>query len=382
MRNYVYILLMCAIFAPCRNTLFAQSDNFSYQMILESKLEYNNINKTSRINPENSMKISDFSSISQFYPVFSFKNTVNNTSTLLQAEGNIKNFNFERDSTLFTMQELYGQVSFNYKHYITIGKKRLDWGSGMIWNPTNFFVQKDPMRTQNRLEGIFMLNYTSILSDGEINLYVFPDKDISDFKMAVKYNYSGNRIDASLSFLEYKKYQQFGMDISYGGNFFTAYTEGVLKNFTKSYGINNHGQIKIITPEEKSGKFYPEWVLGTSVILNPQLTLNAEYRYRGDQLNKSEINIYSVYLPYNRLLYDPISIGRHSFFGSIVYADLYGRWSVNLRNFYDPTSNQLIVSPLGILTIHNFQAELSAMIYNKTFSLFNFQTQLLVSYSF
>ncbi len=368
------------LFVLLGNVLFAQSDNFSYQMILESKLEYNNINQNSKLNADNRMNINNFNSISQLYPVFSFKNEVKNTSTLLQVEGNIKNFNFERDSTLFAMQELYGQISFNYKHYITIGKKRLDWGSGVIWNPTNFFVQKDPMRIQNRLEGIFMFNYTSILRNGEINLYVFPDNDINDFKVAVKYNYSGSRMDASLSFLEYKKYQQFGMDVSYGGDFFTAYTEGVAKNFTKSYGIDNHGQL--VTPEERNRQFYPEWVLGTSVIVNPKLTVNVEYRHRGDQLSHLEIDIYHTYLPSNRLLYDPISIGKHTFFGSLAYADLYGRWSVNLRNFYDPVSDQLVVSPLGIITKHNFQAEFSVMIYNKSFSIFNFQTQLLVSYSF
>lgn len=380
MRNYFYITQTCILFVLLGNVLFAQSDNFSYQMILESKLEYNNINQNSKLNADNRMNINNLNSISQLYPVFSFKNEVKNTSTLLQVEGNIKNFNFERDSTLFAMQELYGQISFNYKHYITIGKKRLDWGSGVIWNPTNFFVQKDPMRTQNRLEGIFMFNYTSILRNGEINLYVFPDNDINDFKVAVKYNYSGSRMDASLSFLEYKKYQQFGMDVSYGGDFFTAYTEGVVKNFTKSYGIDNYGQL--VTPEERNQQFYPEWVLGTSVIVNPKLTLNVEYRHRGDQLSHSEIDIYHTYLPSNRLLYDPISIGKHTFFGSLAYADLYGRWSVNLRNFYDPVSDQLIVSPLGIITKHNFQAEFSVMIYNKSFSIFNFQTQLLVSYSF
>lgn len=381
MERIAHIVTICIVSTTWVNMLHAQSNEFTYQMILETKLEYNDVSKNSTVNPNNDMGINQFNSASQFYPILGFKNAVNNTVSVLQVEGNITNYNFEQDSTHFSMQELYGQISFGYKHYLTFGKKRLDWGSGMIWNPTNFFVQKDPLRTQNRLEGIFMFNYTYILKNGEFNLYIFPDKTSKDFKMAVKYNYAGNnRFDASISFLEYNEYQQFGMDLSYGGDYFTAYTEGVIKNFTQSYGIESNGQL--VTPEEKNGRFFPEWVVGTSVLLSPKLTFSAEYRYRCDQLNRTEMDVYKSNLLGNEVLYDPISIGRQTLYGNLAYNDIYGRWSANLRSFYDPISKQLIVSPLGILTIHNFQAELSTIIYNKSFSYLDFQTQLLVSYSF
>ena len=338
--------------------LRAQSDQFFYQMIFETKIGYNDIDKKSALNPNNFIGINSFHSLSQFYPVVGFKNSLNTTQTAFQAEAIVQNYNFERDSTLFGMQELYGQISFEDKHHLTVGKKRLDWGTGLIWNPTNFFIQKDPLRTQNRLEGIFMLNYTYIAKKGEWNMYLFPDKRISDFKMAAKYNYSGDKVDASISFLEYGRRQQFGMDLSYGGSVFTAYGEGVIKNFTQSYGIDTKGHL--ITPDVRNGKFYAEWVIGASVLLNAQLTLNAEYRYRGDQLSRDGIKIYKAYLPANTVLYDAVSIGKHSLFGNLTYSDLYSRWSIQCRNFYDPVSGQWIISPLGIVRDQNKKRDYSA----------------------
>jgi hypothetical protein len=349
-------------------------------MILETKGEYNQLNKGSKVNPSNFMGINDFNSLSQLYPVFSFKDTSKDIGTMLQIEGNIKNYNLETDSTDFSFQELYGQIALKDKHYFIVGKKRLDWGTGLVWNPTNFFIQKDPLRAQNRLEGIFMLNYNYLLSNGAINFYIFPDKKKDDFKLAVKYDYSGNKIDASLSFLEYKKYQQYGFDFSYGGNYFTAYVEGVMRNFTKSYRINQDSSL--IGPEQQKKSFHPELVTGTSVLLSSNITFNLEYRYRGDYLNKSEVNIFKGNLPNNMLVYDPIGISKHTVFSSIEYKDTYGRWSANLRSFYDPVSNQLIVSPLGVWVKNNFQAELSVVVYNNTLSICNFQSNLLLSYFF
>lgn len=380
MRWYRFIALFWALMLVDPSWISSQTSSHSYQMIFETQGVYNHLNGNSKINPNNVMGINDFNSFSQLYPILSFKDTLNNINTLLQIEGNFKNYNFERDSTIFSFQELYGQISLSDKHYFIIGKKRLDWGTGLVWNPTNFFTQKDPLRTQNRLEGIFMMNYNYLLPNGALNVYLFPDKSRDKFKFAIKYDYSGNKIDASLSFLTYSEHQQYGIDFSYGGDYFTAYTEGVLRNFTKTYGVNVSGLL--VEPERQKGWGYSEVVIGTSVLLTSNSTFNLEYRYRGDYLNKKEINYYKSHLPNNSIIYDPISMGQHTIFGSIEYKDSYGRWSVNLRSFYDPVSNQLVISPLGVLSMNNFQFELSTLIYNNSLSICNFQTNLLLSYAF
>lgn len=359
------------------NVISQEDSKLLYQVILETKLEYNNLDKNSDVNPNNIMNINDFSSISQFYPIIEFKNTYGKVDTKLQAEAVIKNYDLIKDSTDLSFQELYTQFTLNGKHFFIIGKKRLDWGTGIIWNPTNFFIQKDPLRTQNRLEGLFMLNYSTLINSSSLNFYFFPQEKKEDFKFAVKYDFSLNKIDASLSFVEYGKHQQFGYDISYGGSSFTLYSEGVIKNFTKSYRVFDDGSL--IYPEIEKKSFKPEIIVGSTILFNSNISFTGEYRFRGDYLNKKEIDLYKRYLPSNMEVYDPISVGKHTIFVNAEYKDTYNRWSANLRSFYDPISDQLVLSPLGTFSQNNFQIEVSTMFYNNSISTHNFQSSILLS---
>ncbi|MDH6309418.1 hypothetical protein M2451_002696 [Dysgonomonas sp. PFB1-18] len=357
--------------------LHTQESIFNYQIILETKGEYNAIDSNSEVNSDNWMNLEEFSSLSQLYPILGFKNTWGKLDTKLQVEANIKNYNFDKDSTDFSFQELYTQFELEGKHFFIFGKKRLDWGTGMIWNPTNFFIQKDPIRTQSRLEGLFMLNYSYLFGRNTLSFYLFPEKEGKNFKAALRYEYSKERVDASLSFVEYGKYQQFGYDISYGGNLFTAYCEGVLRNYTKSFALSDIGTL--ITPQNRSKRFRSEFVLGTSIIFNSNLSFSGEYHFREDYLSKSDVKLYKKHLPSNIELFDPLSVGKHTLFGNVEYKETYSRWSINLRSFYDITSNQLAISPVGILSLNNFQFELTSMFYNNSLSIHNIQTSLLVS---
>lgn len=358
-------------------SLWSQDQSLSYQVILETKGEYNNLDRKSKINPDNWMNIGDFAALSQLYPILQFNSRSGDLATRLGVEANLRSYNFEKDSTRLLIQELYSQFTFKDKHYFVFGKKRLDWGSGMIWNPTNFFIQKDPLRTQNRLEGIFMLNYSYLFSESAISIYLFPDKKKENFKAAIKYDYSKDRIDAAVSFVEYGKYQQVGLDLSYGGNLFTFYGEGVLRNFSKSYKIDNNGILQI--PDNRKKTFSSEFVVGGSVVFNMHLSFRGEYRFREDYLDKSQIRLFENQLPDNLMIWDAISVSKHTLFVSFDYRDTYSRWSANLRTFYDPLSNQLIVSPLGVLTMNNFQIEASTIFYNNKLSIHNFQSTILLS---
>lgn len=373
-KHIVIVVLFNTILIPAS---LAQESKFDYQVILETRGEYNDIDQTSEVNPENWMNAEEFTSLSQFYPILGFKNTWGDLVTKLQVEANIKNYNFDKNSTDFSFQELYTQLDWKGKHFFVFGKKRLDWGTGMIWNPTNFFIQKDPIRTQNRLEGIFMLNYSYLFGQNTLSFYLFPDKKGKDFKAAVKYDYSRERVDASLSFVEYGKYQQFGYDISYGGDLFTAYSEGVLKNYTKSFKVVEDGTV--LSPEERCKKFRSELVLGTTIIFNPHLSFSGEYRFREDYLGRNEVETYKSYLPAYPEIFDPLSIGKHTLFGNLEYKETYSRWSFNLRSYYDVSSKQLTVSPMGMLSLNNFQIEWTGLFYNNSVSIYNLQTSLLVS---
>lgn len=374
MRTEKYILTLLLLIPT---GVYAQETDFSYQMILETKAEYRALDGNSEVNPGNRMGIDEFASLTQFYPVLKFDAAFGETNTVLQAEGLIRNYNLERDSTGFSFQELYTQVGHKDRMFFVFGKKRLDWGTGMIWNPTNFFIQKDPLRTQNRLEGLFMLNFAFLSGSSTFNFYIFPEKKFEDFRAAVKYDLTAGPVDAGLSFVQYGNRQQIGYEVAYGGSLFTAYSEGVLKNYTRNFRLMPGGEL--VHPGDRKKRLHGELVLGTMVSFNSRLSFSGEYRYRSDLPGRKEIGTYVNKLPDNPVLYDPMSIGKHTLFGNVEFRDTYARWSVSLRTFYDPVSRQMMLSPLGVVTAGNFQIEASAMFYNNRLPVFDFQGSLLFS---
>lgn len=377
---YKIKMLWCCLFALSVVALRAQETAFDYQLIFESQGQYNNLDKHSVINPDNRMNVEELTSLTRLYPVLKFRYAQNDLSATLQTEGNLSNYNFSGDSVRFSFQELYVRFAYQERHHITLGKRRLDWGSGMIWNPTNFYVQKDPFRTQNRLEGIFQVAYSYLFSGGTLQAYLFPEKRLKDFSYGLKYDYYGTRLDASLSFLQYTRYQQFGYSLSYGGNISTLYAEGVFRNSSKSYRVGKEGEL--LPPTEDRKKFRTEAVVGFSLNCNAHISLRGEYRFREDYLNRTEVKQFEDALPSHTLIYDAISVGKHSLFGSAEWKDLYDQYFIQMRSFYDPTSNQLILSPLLIRKINNFQIELSMLFNNNALAVFNYQGSIVLSCHF
>jgi len=361
------ILFLCLWFFPA--LLLGQSTGFSYQLILESKGEYKTGHHESSI-----------SSDTHLYPIIGMSHEQGKLTTSLQVEGNLSNYNFSSDSVQFLFQELFVRFKWKEQHYFVFGKKRLDWGSGLIWNPTNFYVQKDPFRTQNRLEGIFQMSYTCLLPSGSLQGYIFPENRLKKFSYALKYDYYGSRVDAGLSFLQYTLYQQFGLDISYGGDRFTGYLEGVFRNYSKSYRVGEKGDL--ILPSTGKNRFWLETAAGINLIINANISLRADYRFREDYQSRKDLDHYrNVWTGY-MWFYDPVSISKHTLFLSMEWKDVYDRWSAQARCFYDPLSEQLILSPLLIWKKNNFQVEFSAMIYNNAFSILDFQSSVLLSCHF
>lgn len=378
MKYTYYICVILLFFLPSAGS--GQSSGLAYQIILESKNQYTGLDKSSLLNKDNRMKIDELSSTTQLYPILTFRSDFSELENTLQAEGNFTNYNFDKDSVRFTFQELYTRFSWKGSHHWIIGKKRLDWGSGVVWNPTNFYIQKDPFRTQNRLEGIFLLNYTWLFNTGSFEAYVFPEKKGKGISYATKYNYTGERIDLSVSFLEYLRCQQIGYDISYGADHFIAYSEGVFRNYSKSYRVGKDGEL--IAPHNRKTRFYSDIVTGVSYSFNAYLGARLEYRFREDYLNKDEVAAFERYLPLNSMIYDPVSVGKHAIFASAEIKDLYDRFNFQMRTFFDIISNQLIIAPLFVWKKNNFQIELASMIFNNSLTLFNTQTSLLISCHF
>ena len=183
----------------------------------------------------------------------------------------------------------------------------------------------------------------------------------------------------SYAFLGDEK-QQFGIDFSLGGDNFTFYGEGLLRNFSNSNLIDSAGNSQIAAIENGFKNVNSEFVVGTMINVLPRTILVAEYRYRSDFNTSQSIENFKNSLPASLAIYDPISMGKHSFFGQISYMDAYSKYNVNTNIFYDPITNQMLCSPGLVYNGDDFKLEVNPFIYNNNLSIYDFQGRVILSF--
>ncbi|PIF00816.1 MAG: hypothetical protein CR994_03975 [Maribacter sp.] len=350
--------------------------NFSYRIINENVFTYNVISESSAINPDNLLQLNELEIVNRFFPIGTFiKKQIK-----LQVEPKI--FLSPLDETLdFDLNELYVQYGISEKFYVTFGKKRINWGTANVWNPSNPFFQKDPFRLDNRLEGVVLTDLEYISKKFTLNALFSPEKKLNKSAFAIRFSSEIKSFSYSLgyAFLGDEK-QQFSGDFSLGTSNFTFYGEGVLRNFSNTNLINPDGIAQIVPTRNDFKNMNSEFVLGTMLNILPRTILTSEYRYRSDFNSFKSIENFKTFLPENLSQYDPISMGRHSFFGQISYMDPYSKYNVNTSVFYDLITNQLLCSPGLIYNGDDFKLEINPFVYNNSLSIYDFQGRVILSF--
>ena len=357
-------------------SIMSAQTEFSYRIINENVFTYNVISENSLVNPDNLLHLNEQEIVNRFFPVGTFKK--NNIK--LQAEPKI--FLNPLDETLdFAINELYLQYGFSGKLYATFGKKRINWGTANVWNPSNPFLQKDPFRIDNRLEGIILTDLEYIGANFALNAIFSPAERLNRSTFAFKVSSEIKSLSYSFSyaFLGNEK-QQYGIDFTLGADNFTFYSEGVYRNFSNSRLIDSEGMPEINSIQNSFKNMNAEFVVGTMLNVLPRTILVAEYRYRSDFNTSESIENFKSFLPISLPSYDPISMGQHSFFGQISYMDNYSKYNLSTNIFYDLTTNQLLCSPGLVYNGDDFKLEINPFIYNNSLSIYDFQGRVILSF--
>lgn len=359
-----------------RTFMLSAQTEFSYRIINENVFTYNVISENSIVNPDNLLQLNELEIVNRFFPVGTFKKN----KIRLQAEPKI--FLSPLDEVLeFDINELYVQYGISDKLYVTFGKKRINWGTANVWNPSNPFLQKDPLRIDNRLEGIVLTDLEYIAPNVTLNALFSPAERLNRSTFAFKVSSEIKSLSYSFSyaFLGYEK-QQFAMDFSLGADNFTFYGEGLLRNFSNNNLIDSIGLPQIASIQNRFKNMNSEFVVGTFLNVLPRTILIAEYRYRSDFNTTQSIENFKNFLPISLSNYDPISMGRHSFFGQISYMDSYSKYNLSANMFYDPLTNQLLCSPGLVYNGDDFKLEINPFIYNNNLSIYDFQGRVILSF--
>lgn len=372
--KFIYIAIVCILFL--RIFMLSAQTDFSYRIINENVFTYNVISENSLVNPDNLLQLDELKIVNRFFSVGTFKKN----KIRLQAEPKI--FLNPLDEALeFDINELYVQYGLSDKLYVTFGKKRINWGTANVWNPSNPFLQRDPLRINNRLEGIVLTDLEYIATDYTMNAIFSPARQLNKSTFAFKVSSEIKSLSYSLSyaFLGDEK-QQFGIDFSLGGDDFTYYGECVLRNFSNTNLIDSEGLLDITSIQNGFKNMNSEFVMGTMLNILPRTLLIAEYRYRGDFNTSQSIENFKRFLPNSLSIYDPISMGKHSFFGQISYMDSYTKYNLSTNVFFDPTTSQLLCSPGLVYNGDDFKLEINPFIYNNNLSIYDFQGRFILSF--
>ena len=360
---------------------FAQN-KFEYKIIVENEFEYFNIATDSKLNPDNQyLQLDEFNYETRFYPILKLENG----KSKFQLEPLIKYAptKTKKDSLQLSIQELYTGFELNNHVYLLIGKQRLTWGTGLIWNPTNFYTQKDPFRLNNRLEGLNQARIECYLGSLTLNLLASPNKDFDKLMYAAKLESNIGGLFYSFSYASVEKAQyQFGGDFSYAGDIFTLYGEGVMKNYSKYSFVNDTGGITPRPVVTNLKDFYSDLVLGGSLNISSNLIFQLEYQYRSDYNSKVGMKDFDRTIPNSLSIYDPLSMGKHTLYGGVNFRDNYGKYTITGGSFYDPLTQQLTLMPQFTLTIDNFTVEASVPMYVMDYRVYNFSTKFVFSLFF
>ncbi|MEM1339344.1 MAG: hypothetical protein AAF634_04610 [Bacteroidota bacterium] len=370
--KHIGLLLYCFF----SSILLYTQNEFSYRVINENVFTYNLISEDTPVNPDNLLELSELETINRFFPIGTFKKD----RLRLQAEPRVL-VDPISENVDFAFNELYVRYGISEAFYVTFGKERINWGTGTVWNPSNPFLQKDPFRLDNRLEGIFLTNLEYILPRLTLNVLFAPSKKIPASTLALKATSTIKSFDYSFNyaFLGNGR-QQFACDFNLGMDNFTFYGEGLLRNFSNTGLVDPLGNITPMSKKNSWENVRSEFVLGTMLNTFIRTLLIMEYRYRSDFNTKSSIAGFTSFLPLNLEVYDPISMGRHSFFSQISYTDRYSKYNVNTSVFFDPITQQLLCSPGFIYHGENIKLEINPFIYGNSLSLYDIQGRVVLSF--
>ena len=223
-----------------------------------------------------------------------------------------------------------------------------------------------------------------VFKDFTFNLIAVPAYKSKDMYFAFKTHTEKKRLSLSSSYVYFgKNDHQLGIDFNFGGNYFTFYNENALKNFSDPTIINNSGEYVSSASIINNTKLQLNSVIGGSIIVLPRTTFSLEYNYNSNQNSKQTYNNFLDALPLSSSLYNPVGMGKHRFYGSLLYRDTYQRFNLSVSAFYDPINSQTTIFPTFELNQGYYKIEFTNFFYSKkAIRLFEYQSRLVLSIFF
>ncbi|MFH1198195.1 MAG: hypothetical protein V1720_21005 [bacterium] len=195
---------------------------------------------------------------------FSFTNSGRTNRQIVDLTWNpINEQNF---SVSHFIDRLYFKQNFDFGE-VVIGRQRISWGTGRIWNPTDLFNPINPASYyKNEKDGADALSMKFFLGDfTDLNLVYNPKEKIAESNFGFRFRTNFNEFDLSLMGGYFDKQVVAGLD--FAGNLFDA-------------GVRGEG---IITADKNDLSNYRiKFILGADYQFTSEFYALLEYQFNGE----------------------------------------------------------------------------------------------------
>lgn len=229
------------------------------------------IGDNSRINLEYEVASIYFNSPSRFYQI---TNRMTNRQILDLSWNFVKRDKFRINHFI---DRLYFRHGFTFGN-ITVGRQRISWGTGRIWNPTDLFNPINPTNfSKIEKDGADAVSFTwNIGNFTDLELVYNPVNQVSlsdeDTNIGARFRTNFGEYDVSVMAGSFDDNRVAGLD--FAGNLFDAGVRGE--------GIYNFGN------NLNTGEDFIKFILGLDYQFTPELYALMEYQYNGEgKTNKS-----------------------------------------------------------------------------------------------
>lgn len=334
----------------------------THQVIAELQLNANALRTDSRLNPGNAAGLQALDPHLRIFPAAE----LSTGPVKLRADLGVALDRTEERGLRGSaeVQELYTGVTLSERAYLVVGRQRLGWGTGFVWNPTRLDAAKDPLRVANRLKGLDAVRVEYAAPAATVNVLVGASEGDHRYLYAARVEKTFGPLSTSVSAVNPGRGDwRAGYDWSYASDRWTLYGEGTVQGASARPRVDSAGAR--VEPGRAGGVsgLYHDVVAGSLLSVSPRVTAVAEYRFRNDYYTGAQNDRFVRSLPRNGDLYDPTGMGRGRIFGMLRYADAERGFGVSLRGFADPTTGQLMFGPGTERSGRNLKLEVTPLVF-------------------
>ncbi len=200
--------------------------------------------------------------------------SVNTNRQLFDLKWNIINKGNYKVTHYF--DRLYFRQDFNWGNF-SVGRQRIAWGSGRIWNPTDLFNPVNPANfAKIEKDGADAAAFTYFFgSFTDLDVVYNPQKKIENSNAGFRFRTNVSKFDLAVVGGYFDKRIDAGWD--FAGSVFNA-------------GVRGEGIVSM--NKEDLSDNYTRFILGTDYQITPELYALIEYQYNGEgKTNKSNYEL-------------------------------------------------------------------------------------------